>query len=433
MRCLARLLFVVVALPVTVGAETLAITGADIHTLGSAGTVRNGTLLLRDGVLVDVGVRIEIPDGAVRIDAANMTITPGLVDVVSTLGVHEVSLESSTVDYIRPVHGPSAAFSLASAINPDSIVIDVVRAEGVTHAVVAPALPYDVGEQEHPEPPFAGQGTFISLGADVGFIKADPVAVFAAAGNRGSSIAGGSRAAALASIDAALALAADQRDGQDVSSESLTELGLERRDLTPLTRVLERQIPLVVALDRAVDIRALIATALRHNVRVVVNGGAEAWRVADDLAAADIPVIVYPQQNLPSTFDALDATLTNASRLAASGVRVAIAERGSHNAGNLRQSAGNAVANGMPWIDGLAAITSVPAAIYGLDGAAGSLVVGEPASFVVWDGDPLEVTSVPVHVFIEGQKAPLVSRQTKLRDRYHPSRSAERPRAYPSR
>lgn len=140
--------------------------------------------------------------------------------------------------------------------------------------------------------------------------------------------------------------------------------------------------------------------------------------LADELAAAAIPVIVDPTANLPSSFDALNARLGATTILARAGVKVAISEGSSHNARNITQAAGNAVAHGLDWDAALRAITLTPAEIYGTANTSGSLEVGKVADVVIWPGDPLELTNYADQVFIKGEKLPMVSRQTLLRDRY---------------
>src|SRR5690606_25814157 len=120
---------------------------------------------------------------------------------------------------------------------------------------------------------------------------------------------------------------------------------------------------IVVEIDRAADIRQLLRWSRRHALKIAISGGAEAWKLAPELAAAEVPVFVDPLVNLPGNFDRLGATLENAARLRAAGVEVGFTQSGdaSHNARKVRQLAGNAVANGLPWEDGLAGLTRVPA------------------------------------------------------------------------
>lgn len=140
--------------------------------------------------------------------------------------------------------------------------------------------------------------------------------------------------------------------------------------------------------------------------------------VADKLAQANIGVIVHPIDNLPQSFDMLGATQQNAGRLEKAGVKVAIVGNGDANVRLAVQNAGNAVANGMSWQGAMASLTTVPAEMFGISDSYGTLEAGKDADVVVWDGDPLELMTSPDAVIISGENIPLVSRQTKLRDRY---------------
>jgi imidazolonepropionase-like amidohydrolase len=191
-----------------------------------------------------------------------------------------------------------------------------------------------------------------------------------------------------------------------------------RLDLEALQPVVAGEIPVAARVERASDILAALRLAREQRVRLVVVGGAEAHLVARELAAAGVPVVLDPLANLPESFESLAATLENAARLNAAGVAVALTSGESHNGRNLRQGAGNAVAHGLPWAAGLAAMTSVPARLWGLDAAYGTLEPGKDADVVVWDGDPLELTTAALRVFIRGEAVAMVSRQTLLRDRY---------------
>ena len=177
---------------------------------------------------------------------------------------------------------------------------------------------------------------------------------------------------------------------------------------------------IVFDVDRAADIRNVIRLVREEKLRAVIRGGSEAWRIARELAVAQIPVILDPLVNLPDSFDDLGATLENAARLRKAGVTVAISMRGSEvdDAGKARQAAGNAVAHGMPWADGLAAITRIPAEIFGIADRFGSIAVGRSADLVMWSGDPLEVSSAALLVLTNGTVQSLDSRHSALRDRY---------------
>ncbi len=161
----------------------------------------------------------------------------------------------------------------------------------------------------------------------------------------------------------------------------------------------------------------------------MISGATEAWMVAGQLAAADVPVLLDPLSNLPGNFDMLGARLDNAAILQAAGVEVIISGAGSHNARKQRQLAGNAVSYGLPHEAGIAALTSNPARVFGVADQQGSIQADMPANVVLWSGDPLDVTSAAEVVVINGKLMPMESRQTKLRDRYLPENPAM-PRAY---
>ncbi|MBY0421467.1 MAG: amidohydrolase family protein, partial [Parvularculaceae bacterium] len=204
-------------------------------------------------------------------------------------------------------------------------------------------------------------------------------------------------------------------------------------DLVALQPALAGAQPMIVAVSSAAELRNLIRLKQQYGLKVIALGAAEGWRVAPELAAAQIPVIIDPLYNLPGAFEDLGATLSNAQRLAAAGVVVGFFNpQGSptHNLRLLPQMAGNAVANGMPYDAAIAALTINPAKMYGLDQRLGSLEKGKAADIVVWDGDPLEVSTRPVAVFIDGVPMNLENRQSKLRDRYRDLTPGPLPFAY---
>jgi hypothetical protein len=183
------------------------------------------------------------------------------------------------------------------------------------------------------------------------------------------------------------------------------------------------------AVSRAADIRQVLAWARAHNVRPVIWGGGQAAQVADELAAAKVPVLMSPFENLPGSFDELGISLADAARLEAAGVRIAFSTGEVHNARKNRQGAGIAVAYGLPWEAALKALTANPAEIFGQGGERGRIATGLAADLVLWSGDPLELDSFADQVWIAGKAQSLRSRQDELRDRYLPERPAL-PRAY---
>ncbi|HEX3557416.1 MAG TPA: amidohydrolase family protein [Thermoanaerobaculia bacterium] len=392
-------------------AETVAITGATIHTAGPQGTIQNGTLVIENGRIRAVGgPAVPVPAGARRIDARGKVVTPGLFDSLSTLGVVEVGAVEGTRDARVQDDRVTAAFSVADALNPRSVLIPVNRIEGLTRAVVAPGPGKSL---------IAGQGAIITLGGPGDFLVRSPVAMFAVLGESGSRLAGGSRAAALLRLKEAFQDALDYAANRKAfDAGDRRPYVLSRLDLEALLPVVRGQLPLVVAVDRASDIETVLRFAKEWKLKLILSGVTEGWKVADQIAAARVPVLVNPMEDRPDSFESLGATLENAARLHKAGVTLAFATGDAHNARNLKQAAGNAVANGLPWDAALQAVTAAPARIWGIADHYGTLEPGKDADVVIWDGDPLELTTFADAVFIRGREMPMKSRQTELRDRY---------------
>jgi len=405
-------------------AELVAIEGATIHTQTSDGVLKNATIIIEDGEITAIGKAVRIPRGATILAGKGKVVTPGIIDPFSYLGLVEINGVTESVDTRTKNESHGAGFDIASAINPRSTLVPVSRIEGITHAVTAPSPSHSI---------FAGQGAAFHLGSetDESNIIKNAVAVYANVDQRGAGIAGGSRASAFLALREALDDAkayADNKDAYD--SASLRELSASRLDLEALQGVVDGDTPLVVSVVRSNDIRQAVKLADDYNLKLVIEGAEEAWMVAKLLADNDVAVILDPLSNLPSNFNSLGSRLDNAARLHKAGVTILIGDGNSHNARNLKQLAGNAVANGLPWDAALEALTKNAVDVFGLDGL-GEIEVGDKANLVLWDGDPLEVTTFADQVFINGETIPMVSRSTLLRDRYMPKEdSSDMPKAY---
>jgi imidazolonepropionase-like amidohydrolase len=398
-------------LPHALPAETLAITGATIHTMGPQGTIQNGILLIEDGKIRDVGTTLAIPAGVRRIDARGKVVTPGLFDSFSQLGIVEINAVEGSEDASVEDDRITAAFNVADALNPRSVLIPVNRIEGLTRAVVGPRTGKSL---------IAGQGAIIHLGGPSSdYLVRSPVAMFAVLGEHGAGLSGGSRSGAMLRLREAFQDAIDYAANRTAFDKGdRREYALSRLDLEALGPVVKGQLPLVLSADRASDIEAALRLAKELKLKLILADVAEGWMVARQIAEAKVPVLVSPLTNLPGSFESLGATLENAARLHKAGVTVAFMSGDAHNARNIKQGAGNAVAYGMPWEAALAAMTIVPARIWGIADHYGTLEPGMDADVVIWDGDPLEVTTFADAVFIRGQEMPMKSRQTELRDRY---------------
>lgn len=402
-------------------AETLVITGATIHTSGSQGTIQNGTLVIENGRIRAVGASVPVPLGARVINARGKVVTPGLLDSFSRIGVIEVSAVEGTRDARVEDDRVTAAFTVADALNPRSVLIPVNRIEGLTRVVVAP----NTGKSL-----IAGQGAIIHLGGPGDYLIRTPVAMFAVLGEAGSELSGGSRSAAFLRLREAFQDTLDyaaNRKAFDIGERR--PYALSRLDLEALIPVIRGELPLVVTVHRASDIEAVLRFAKEWKLKLILAGVNEGWMVARQIAEAKVPVLLNPLDNLPGSFETLGATLENPARLYKAGVTIAFMTGDAHNARNLKQAAGNAVTYGLPWDAALAAMTSVPAKIWGISDRYGTLEPGKDADVVIWDGDPLEVTTFADAVFIRGEAIPMTSRQIELRDRYK-DLGGEMPPAY---
>ncbi|WP_380876080.1 amidohydrolase [Sphingomonas sp. DBB INV C78] len=420
MKRFALLLAALAAQPAS--AETVAIVHARAWTMTADAPVENATIIARDGRIVSVVAGGAAPAGAKVIDAAGRPVTPGLFKAATQIGLTEVTAARETNDQAVATGPLGAAFDVEYSVNPNSTLVAQARADGVVEAMVYPGGSAGA--------PFSGRGALLHLVEGEDILDRPQAALFVAVGTATSGKVGGSRAAQWSLLrnaldEARLGAALDPR-----------ERLLNRLDRASITPVIERRVPLVISADRESDIRQAIGLAKEYNIRIVILGGAEAWRVAPLLAARRIPVIVDPMLNLPLNFDQLGSRLDNAALLAKAGVTVAFTVPGfgihlSYNAGSaLREGAGIAVANGLPYADGLRAITLGGAQIWGDEDHHGSIAAGKLADLVIWDGDPLEPASGPAIVLLGGKPVSLVTRQTELRDRYRPGRDDALPPAY---
>jgi imidazolonepropionase-like amidohydrolase len=389
-------------------APPVVIRHAKLH-VGDGTVVDDATIVISDGVVKSVGTgEIAAPAGATEIDAAGRPVTPGFIAIDTNLGLVEIEMEGSTVDDTkRDGRHVRASYDPAPAINADSTLIPIQLVEGVTSAAVAPSGGL-----------ISGQVTWIDLlpGDYDRIVAKRRIAVDV---QLGQSV-DGSRAAALDELRRVLLDAREyrKRKGQ-YERNQMRPLAARPEDLDALAPALDGKVPLTVSVHRASDILALLELAKELKLRVVIVGGAEAWKVADRIAAAKVPVVLTPSKNLPVSFDALGARLENAALLAKAGVEVVIADiGGAHNVRNARQEAGIAVAYGLDPNRAITALTLGAARIVGMDASYGSVAPGKVANVVVWDGDPLEVTSYPTHVLVKGEVQGKVTRQTLLRDRY---------------
>ena len=409
-------------------AETIAITGGRVVVGDGTAPIDGGTVIIRDGNVIAAGASVAVPADARRIDAKGKWVTPGVFAGFTRLGLSEVDAVKGTNDKSGGKSGFSAAIDVAPAIDPFRSPFAVNRAAGVTRAVVAP---------EAAESIFAGQGAIADLGADSNPVTRARAFQFAEFGEDGSALSGGSRAGTHLHFRAMLREAQDYAAGRGNFDDEL----LKAEDAKALLNVLRGETRLLIHVEGANDMLRLIELKRDFpSVKMVFVGASEGWRIAPQLVEARIPVIASALNDLPATFEMLGATQSNIGRMKDAGVQVAIGminDRDSHQLRYTTQYAGNIVslqfvpgATGLTWDEAFAAISSVPADIMGVGDRFGSLKAGKAADVVIWDGDPLELSSAATTVFIDGVEQPLTNRQNRLRDRYARPTEGDLPKAY---
>ena len=393
--------------PAIACAQDILIRAARVHTAGSAGTLESADVLVSQGKIADVGKGLAAPAGATVVEANGRPVTPGLFGGLTQIGLEEVNQEESTYDAELKLKAPAwehmwrPEFDVTPAFNARSILLPVARIEGVTWGMLAP-LPADSL--------IVGQGSAVTLDGRFDAALDGSRTLYVNWGSKAHDASGGSRAAQYMLFDQAIR---EVREPGESGSAAL---------LLPDGRAALKGYlaggRVVFFVQRASDIRQVVRYAQKNGMKPVIAGGAEAWLVANELAAAKVPVVLDALQDLPSDFDRLGSRLDNAKLLHDAGVPIAFSWDESFSVRKNRQLAGNAVAHGLPWEAALEAITSAPAEIFGIGAAHGRIEKGQSADLVLWSGDPLEVTSVAEQVWIAGSPVAMKSRQTELRDRY---------------
>ena len=396
-------------------AETLAVVNAHAYPLTDTASIDNATIVIRDGKIEAVAAGLSPPAGARVIQADGHIVTPGLMNAGTQLGLVEISAVADSSD-ATVTSGPlGAAFDIQYALNPNSTLLPLARADGITRAGAYPGGAANA--------PFAGMGAVLRLSEGAQILDTPQAMMFARVGGMAAAKAGGSRSAEWVLLRNALDEA--RQYGKKQRTPGPRDQLLNHLDAEALQPVISGRMPLAVVAARESDIREAARVADDYHLRIVLFGGAEAWRAAQLLAARRIPVVLDPFDDLPWTFDEMGARADNAAILQRAGVVIAFTLppiHSSHNAGSeLREAAGLAVAGGLPRIEALKALTAYPAAIWGIEGHYGTLAPGKDADLVIWDGDPLEPASAPVLVMVQGRTVSLETRQSLLRKRYAPA------------
>lgn len=417
---------------VPVAAQTVAVTNAKLVIGDGSAPVEGGTVVVRDGRVVAAGRGVAVPAGVPVVDAGGRWVTPGLFAGFTRMGIVEVDGVSETNDAGAGNSPFNAAIDVVPAVNPKTSAIILNRAEGITRAVVAPQARGSI---------FGGQGAIIDLGADMDAVTKPRAFQFMEYGETGAARGGGSRPAAYAMLKNILFEVRDYARNPASFADRGREALLTRADAQALVPVVNGAVPLLVHVERASDI--LVILDLKREVpglKLVLVGATEGWTVARQIAAAKVPVLASALADLPASFEQLAATQSNIGRLQAAGVTVGIGminDDETRQARLVKQYAGNLVAlgklpgaAGLDWGQAFASISSKPAEAMGMGGEFGSLRPGRRGDVVVWDGDPLEIGTAAVRVWIDGVEQPLDTRQKKLKERYFNPQEGALPKAY---
>jgi imidazolonepropionase-like amidohydrolase len=419
--------------PANAGAQsppsaTYAITHAKIFTAGS--TIEDGTLLIRDGKIAAVGATVEVPSGAQLIDAKGLQVYPGIFDSITQMGLREIGAVSATVDSTE-TGGYNPDVVAATAVSPSSEHIPVTRAAGITEVLAVPGSGgFDSGGSSNV---IGGQASAIHLAGweiDEMLIKKSAAMVlnWPAIETQTFDFSTFSRkekpyTEAKQEYDKQVNELTDWVERARHYSQAMEKGSGARYDrdlkLEALAPVIRGELPFLVFADRSREIRNAVEFCDKQNLKMILAGGEEAYKVKDLLRSKGIPVILRPMLSLPpEEDDPYDRLLSQPAELAAAGVKFAFASFDNSFARRLGQNAANAVAYGLPYEEALKAVTIYPAQIFGVADQVGTLEQGKLANLIVTNGDPLELTTDVKYLFIKGQLTSLENRHLRLYEKY---------------
>ena len=388
----------------------------------SGDTIANGTLVIHNGRIAEIGGDVATPKTAMIVDASGLFVYPGMIDAATSLGLSEVGAVAATQDvYEMGTFNPHIKAEIA--INPHSEHIPVARCNGITAAMVVPGGAI-----------ISGQCALINLAgwtidemllqAPVGFIVNFP-RMPQDEPRRQPSLRRDLEKLKRKTLEQIREL--EQFVGNAKRYHRLWEkynqspqppapnVDLALEALAPVVR---NEAPLIVNVDQEEDIKNAIEFVKKMELRAIFLGVREGWKVAPQLAENQIPTLVGPVLRSPGSKDPYDAIYANAATLHRAGVKIAIITQSASDVRSLPYHAGTAAAFGLPKAEALKAVTIYPAEILGVADRVGSLDVGKIANVIVTDGDPLEMTTQIKHLFIAGEKIKLESKHTRLYEQF---------------
>ncbi len=405
--------------------ETYAIRNARIVTVTGA-VIEKGTVVIANGKITAVGASVSVPSGAKVIDATGLSVYPGLIDAGSSLGLEEISSVAGGQD-TSEIGNNNANIHVDVAIHSSSTHIPVTRVNGITTALTMPQ-----GGM------IAGQSALINLNGWnwKEMLLKTPVAMHINwPGGRGGGGGGGfaffaaqqgggnARRQQETQIEELKKILVEAKAYADAKDARAKDASLPKQDVDlkkeALIAVVRGQMPVIVHLQLARDIKRAVEFADEMKLKMIIAGGIEAHKVADLLKAKNIPVIVGPiVQNPVNEDDPYDSPFANAGLLSKAGVKIAFQTQASAEARDLPYHAGMASAFGLPKEEALKAVTIYPAEIFGVADKVGSIEQGKVANLIVTDGDPLEILTQIKYLFIAGHQVPLSSKHTELYEKY---------------
>ena len=396
-----KLSFLIVLLSINISANSILIKSGQIN--DGLGNSFIGDILIVDEKIVEVGKFLNSSSAKI-IEAKGKPVTPGLISPISNIGVVEINALDVTNDDSPDFFGPG--FSVFNAFNPHSTLIPWNRSNGVTSSISTPGYSSQI---------FKGMGSFYLLDGDIDITGNADVAMYARLG-----AIGGSRAETIQIMESMfeLALNKDELELEELLGTTFaSSMDMQLQDIQALSRVVNREIPLVLEVNRAIDILQALRLKNDYDLELVLMSVEEAPLVLDQILASGVSVIIDPMDNIPDSFDELASNIKLGGILSNAGIKVMFSTQRSHNYHLMRQGAGNAVAHGMTYQAGISGMTSIVADVFNIQDR-GSIKEGYFADIVIWSEDPLEPSAYPTTVIINGSEMSLETRASRLTERY---------------
>ena len=396
-----KLSFLIVLLSINVSANSILIKSGQIN--DGLGNSFIGDILIVDEKIVEVGKFLNSSSAKI-IEAKGKPVTPGLISPISNIGVVEINALDVTNDDSPDFFGPG--FSVFNAFNPHSTLIPWNRSNGVTSSISTPGYSSHI---------FKGMGSFYLLDGDIDITGNADVAMYSRLG-----AVGGSRAETIQIMESMfeLALNKDELELEELLGTTFaSSMDMQLQDIQALSRVVNREIPLVLEVNRAIDILQALRLKNDYDLELVLMSVEEAPLVLDQILASGVSVIIDPMDNIPDSFDELASNIKLGGILSNAGIKVMFSTQRSHNYHLMRQGAGNAVAHGMTYQAGISGMTSIVADVFNIQDR-GSIKEGYFADIVIWSEDPLEPSAYPTTVIINGSEISLETRASRLTERY---------------